>query len=718
VKINLNELIKEGSINVEQFNIASKLDEEELKKIGETVHNDFKADLESRIDWLQKHTEWKKLYNQTDISTDSPWENSSQESVPVMTEACNSFQARAYKAFFPTRTFLDAIPIGKITPDTLARAERIAKHMSFQLGVLSKNYKRDKNAMFLATALNGSDFTKTYYDPIKRRNIVERVRAVDLVVPYNVGPIQIDEVQRKTHIIRRSLNDAKILKQSGYFIADCEPCQQGYEDDYQQEEDDHQGIKPSGETSLEVVNILEQHTLLDLDEDGIKEPYIVWVDRESKALLRIQIRYEVDEMGQPLNNKEPIEYFEHYKFLENPDGFYGYGIGHLIGKLNTALNKLLRQTIDAGVLANTGTGFVDDKADVKGGEIEIQLGKFIKIANYGERIADAFFQLQFPGPNAGLVTLMQQLENYARSLSSVTDAATGDVEKVYQPVTIMTMLEQSLQMPSSVMEQQAGSFQGELEKLYKLNRKYLDQENYYNENGESFEISKEDYLEDLRVIPIFDPRNITKQQKIAKAQTLFQFILTNPLTAQNTKSLYEASIKMLEAMEIEDIQDILPNPEEQQQPTRIDDQRQENMYFLMPPQDRPLFDVFPDQDHAMHIKIIDELLNGPMGQEIDKEMMVPILDHRKKHVAFLYMNNQLRLEQYGQGPAGIMGQESGDNGSLQALDGAFQAEGAGDALSGAGLEEVAGSMGGAGANPQDYNSTETGFLERLLPENK
>jgi chaperonin GroES len=709
MKIDLNELIAQG-LNIEQFNLATKLDEEELKEIGDTIHSDFEADQSSREGWLTKHANWKKLYNQQDQPINRPWETSSEESVPIMTEACNSFQARAYKAFFPTRTFLDAIPVGRITPETLQRAERIAKHMSFQLGVLNKNYKRDKNAMFLAAALNGSDFTKTFYNPLIKQNVVERVRAVDLVVPYQVGPIQIDDVPRKTHIINKTINEVKILKNSGYFSDECEKCElQDNSDEYQQAEDDYQGTQAQGESTLEYAKILEQHCLYDLDGDGIKEPYIIWIDHTSKKVLRIQIRYEVDETGQPLDNKKPVEYFEHYKFLENPDGFYGLGMGHLIGDLNTAINKMLRNAIDAADLANEASGFVDDKADVQGGRVEMQKGKFIKISNFGEKIADAFFQLQFPGPNPALIQLMQQLEQYARSLSSVTDAVTGDVDKVYQPVTITTMLEQSLQMPSSVMEQMSVPLEGELDKLYKLNKKYLDQQAYFNEDGESFEIAREDYNEDLRVIPIFDPRNITKQQKIAKAQTLYQFILQNPLTMQNQQSIYAASVKILEALEVEDIKDILPDPTAQE-PQRIDDQRQENMYFLMPPADRPLFDVFPDQDHVQHIRIIDELLNGPFGQDIDKEMLEPIIGHRKKHIAYLYMNNEMRLEQYGQGQAGAVETQSNNAANEQVSDGVFQAQGAGDALSGTGIEEIAGSMGSSGAASQDSFGAEGGFL--------
>lgn len=722
MKVDLQEEIAKG-LNIEQFNIATKLDEEELKKIGHTVSQDFDNDVSSRSDWLQKHTTWKEIYNQQDRPINEPWDGSSDDGVPIMTEACNSFQARAYKAFFPTRNFLDAIPIGSNTNDgTSERAERIAKHMSFQLGVLNKNFKRDKNAMFLAAALNGSDFTKTFYNPLIKQNVVERVRAVDLVVPYQVGPVQIEDVPRKTHIIYKSLNEIKILKNSGYFISECDKFEFGGEDEYQQAENDFQGIRPVGSDSLEYGKILEQHALLDLDGDGVKEPYIICVDYQSKKVLRIQIRYEVDQYGQPIAHKKPIEYFEHYKFLENPDGFYGLGIGHLIGKLNLAVNRILRQSINAAELANTSSGFMDETIDVKGGETEMVMGKFVKIPGFSDgNIANRFFQLQFPGANAGLVTLMQGLEGYARSLASVTEAVTGDVEKVYQPVTIATMLEQSLQMPTSVMEQMAGSFEGELSKLYALNRKYLGQDAYFVEDGKLFQITREDYSEDLRVIPIFDPRNITKQQKLAKAQALYQFAFQNPMMMQNEKSVYEVSKKMLEAMEIEDIKDLLPEPSAPPEPQQIDDQRQENMYFLMPAADRPLFDVFQNQDHATHIQVIDELLaeTSPYREEIekDKEILSMLENHRKKHVAYAYMNAQQRIQQHEeQRRLRDMAAGLGYAGSPEDIATALQSQGEGYGMpESGGAEEVAGSMAGSGALVPNRYGSETGFLDQVLP---
>ena len=74
--------------------------------------------------------------------------------------------------------------------------------------------------MFMAVALHGSDFTKTYFSRTKRRTVIERVRAQDLVVPYGIGPRKIEDIERKTQVKWQSINETKILKANGWFSHD------------------------------------------------------------------------------------------------------------------------------------------------------------------------------------------------------------------------------------------------------------------------------------------------------------------------------------------------------------------------------------------------------------------------------------------------------------------------------------------------------------------
>jgi len=207
----------------ELVNLAAKLDEETAKKIAALVIEDFERDDRSRQDWLRMHAKWLKLYYQMDEPINPPWPGSSTEGIPMLTEACNQFQSRAYRAFFPSRFPITAIPVGKFEGATLQRADRVGKFMSWQLPVKDRQYKRDKAALLLGVAIHGSVFTKTYYDPVLGKNCVRNVRAQDLVVNYGEGPRRIDEIERKTELFFKSVNEPRTSAKPGYSTDPAEP---------------------------------------------------------------------------------------------------------------------------------------------------------------------------------------------------------------------------------------------------------------------------------------------------------------------------------------------------------------------------------------------------------------------------------------------------------------------------------------------------------------
>lgn len=693
----------------EEKNLAEDLDEKELRDIAQTVIEEYEVDLESRSEWENVHTKWLELYYQKDAPQQGPWENSSAESIPVLAEAVNQFQSRSYRAFFPNRYFIDAIPVGKPTTAARERAERVARHMSFQLGVLDRTYKLNKNQMFLAVALHGSDFTKTYWSPVKRRTVIERVRAQDLVVPYAVGPKRIDEIERKTQVKMMTVNDTAILQANGWFI-DKGTIWTGFSfepNPMQKASDDLDGVAPSTDNRKNpYCLILEQHRLLDLDGDGIEEPYIVWVDKQSRKVLRIQIRYEVDETGLPLNNKEPIEYFTHYQFLPNPDGFYGYGFGHLLGDINQGLNKLVRMFIDSNELYTTGnlTYLISDQLGLPGDQFDLAMGKGIKIPRSVDDIRKHFTKLEFQAPSQQSLQMIELFQGVAQRISANSDVLSGAPDKVYQPTTMLSMIEQGLQLFSSVQEFIGVSMEEELQKIFRINAKYLQDQEYFMFGDEQIQVSVEDYQDDFRIVPIFDPKYSTRSQKLAKAQAEFDFIAQNPLTNSDSEALYLASKRVLEALDTENIDSIL-KPPQQQQPARIDDQNVENAYYMMPPTKRPLFDVFPQQDHVEHIQKIDEFiayLDGSMPMDIPnvpggdpqisrllqsmsndqkEELISNLLSHRAMHLSFLYGQMKGVMDENGnpdtveQGPVGGAAERPGSESDLAAIVAEIQSQG-------------------------------------------
>ena len=78
---------------VDPTNLAKGFDEDELKKIGQTVRDEYDADKDSRSGFDERRATWKKLFSGQRDPKNYPWAKASNTHVPLMTEACLQFQA-------------------------------------------------------------------------------------------------------------------------------------------------------------------------------------------------------------------------------------------------------------------------------------------------------------------------------------------------------------------------------------------------------------------------------------------------------------------------------------------------------------------------------------------------------------------------------------------------------------------------------------------------
>lgn len=612
-----------------------------MREISQEVYNGFKDDEDSRREWLDMHTFWLSLYMQTDYAENSDPERSwgATESVPILTEACNQFQARTYKIFFPQDTFVSAIPMSKNVQqreDLEKRAERIGDHISWQLGYQDRTYKQDKDALFLGVPLHGSFFTKTYFNPRLKRFKVDNVRPTDLVVNYNVGAVRMENLRRKSHVLYSTVGETQQLVYDKYFLDPCIASTRDGESIYNLKVDESQGLTPGngGLKRDKPVNLIEQHLWLDLDDSGQFKPYIVTYDLGARKIKRITIGYDADPQGNPLKDFEQNEYFTHYKYQENPDGFYGLGLGHAVGDLNSAVNIMLRQSMDAATLANDGnmSGFFSSRLGIVGDEQRMTLGKMTKIPDTVGDLKNSVMMMQFPGPNAALIQIMEAMDQRAQRLASVTEATTGTPDKVIQPTTYMAQIEQALEQFSSTQMRLANSLTDELQKIYKINQKYLPFAGYFVANGAPQVITQQDYADDMMVMPIFDPKFATQAQKVARAQAELQATMENPVNQGRPQVYDEAYRRYFEALDVDDIDALLPP---QPAPENFDDQFLENAFFLMPKESRPLFDVFPEQNHMEHLAKIQQFILEK-GNELQPDQVQDLLNHKMKHEGYLY----------------------------------------------------------------------------------
>lgn len=493
-----------------QVNIVPLLEDEVVRKIGMEVTRGYDADETSRAEWVRMTQKAMDLAMQVTQAKNWPWQGAANVKYPLITEGAIQFSARAYPAIVQGEQVVKGMVIGP-DPDgsKQARADRIGHHMSYQLLEQIEDWDEDTDKLLLQIAIVGCCFRKTYFDTTLGRPRSEMVPA-KYVVYDHATPWK--DLRRVTQCLNLYKNDV-IERVRGDVYVDVQlPTPVGATDD----ED------PPYE-------FLEQHCWYDLDEDGYKEPYIVTVVKETSEVARIVPRF--DEDGIYLNSRdeiskiEPVGYWTKYPFMPNPDGgSYDVGLGLLLNPINETINTVLNQLLDAGTLANTGGGFIGTGLKMKGGTAKFAPGEFKPVDSQGGKIADSIYHMQFQGPSPVLFQLLGMLIEAGKDISSVKDILTGEQQVNQTATTTLALIEQGLKAFTAIYKRVHRSLKQEFAKLYRLNKLYLQPEDYYRFQDKSEPIYLEDYQgDDTDVAPVSDPNLVSDAQELARAQALMEF---------------------------------------------------------------------------------------------------------------------------------------------------------------------------------------------------
>jgi len=138
------------------------------------------------------------------------------------------------------------------------------------------------------------------------------------------------------------------------------------------------------------------------------------------------------------------------------------------------------------------------------------------------------------------------------------------------------------------------------------------------------------------ILPVSDPNVFSAQQRIAIAQSLLELATTNP-------DLYdrrEAHRRMLEALKVPAIDDVLLNPEEK----KPQDPVTENM-LMMAGQGA---NAIPEQSHEAHLEVHRSFMMHPgFGGHPDVQKIIEplMMAHMAEHVAYLYQQRMIQSAQ-------------------------------------------------------------------------
>jgi hypothetical protein len=601
------------------INIANIMDESQLGVLSNELLEAYDEDKASRKDWLDGFTKGLDLLGIKPEDRDEPFPGATGVTHPLLSEACTQFQAQAYKELLPSNGPVKTQVVGAETPEILAQSQRVKEFMNYQITDVMEEYDPDMDSLLFYLPLSGSAFKKVYYDNILGRAVASFVKAEDLVVSYDTTNLETSP--RICHVVNMTGNDIRKMQVNGiYRDIDLNNASSVQYDQAKEKIDELQGLSRPASDYNEYT-ILEFH--VDLELEGVDDydyavPYIVSILEDSGEILAIRRNWNQND---ELMKKK--EYFVHYKFLPGL-GFYGFGLIHMIGGLTKSATSILRQLIDAGTLSNLPAGFKARGMRVQGEDEPLRPGEFRDVDVPGGTIRDALLPLPYKEPSGVLAQLLGVLVDSGRRFASIADMQVGDIGSQQLPVgTTVAMLERGTKVMSAIHKRLHFAQKKEFRLLANIFAKSLPPSYPYEVVGGPREIKQVDFDNKVDIIPVSDPNIFSMSQRVMLAQQQLQMATQAP----QIHNMREAFRRMYEALEVENIDSILPPPMEV--PPRDPISEQQAALTGQPIQ------AFVFQDHGAYIAAHSAFLQNPMLAQNPQAQAV-IGANIQEHLAFQY----------------------------------------------------------------------------------
>ena len=606
-------------------NLAEVLSDSILGEISSDLRGKYEEDLESSSEWREAYTKGLDLLGIKYQERTEPFQGASGVTHPLLSESVTQFQAQAYKEMLPSGGPVRTHVLGSETPQKQEQSNRVKEFMNYQITEVMEEFDPDTDQMLFYLPLSGSTFKKVYFDTTKNRAVSKFVPSEDLIIPYSATDLNTSP--RVTHVLRMDENEVRKMQVAGIF-KDVDISAYDTEDNTVKDKIDEIGGINKTESD-DVYNILEIHADLDIEgfEDlgqdgqptGIKLPYVITIDNGSGEILSITRNYDQND---PMKRKR--QYFVHYKFLPGL-GFYGFGLIHMIGGLGRAATSILRQLIDAGTLANLPSGFKARGIRIRNDDEPLSPGEFRDIDAPGGSIRDSIIPLPFKEPSGTLAQLLGSLIDGGRRFVSIADQQISNMSQDMPVGTTVALLERGMKVMSAIHKRLHYAQKTEFRLLARIFSENLPPVYPYEVFGAPAEVKAQDFDGRVDILPVSDPNIFSMAQRVTLAQTQLQLAQSNP----QLHNLQMAYRRMYQALEVQNIEEILPPPP-QPQPM---DPSAENAVIL---KNQPV-QVFPEQDHDAHM-IVHLALAKSMLVQTSPQALSIFYSHLLEHVSLKARN--------------------------------------------------------------------------------
>jgi chaperonin GroES len=577
--------------------ISNAWSEGDLNRLGQQCVEDYQRDKAEREDWEKIVLKAQESAAQEKRGEKNyPWKGASNVQYPLLTVAALQFNARAYPAIvkgdeaisvkvvgsdkgrpqmgpqgpvMQTQPGEDGQPQpvmgvdGQPQPVWLVqpgekgkRASRVKDYLNTVLFYRMDDWEADTDALLIMLPVDGCAFRKVWYSPQDEQQHAALVSALRIIVP--VGAKSCATTPRLTEEVPDTFPYQIVERQRAGIYREVV-------------------LEPGSDDDQKPRLLIEQHRLIDLDDDGLPEPYVVTVDVNTQKVLRVEANFssrdvKVAEDGRVLRI-ERGKFFIKYDFFPHPQGkFYGIGLGHLLEQMGSVIDTAINQMLDAGHAQIAGGGFIASGLRLQSngrarGDMRYQPGVWRTVDASGGAIRDGIVDRTAPQPSPVMIQILDMMLAASRDISSIKDVITGEASNNGQVGTTLALIEQGLQVFTAIYKRVYRSLREEYALLFDNIRKFGG-ERAASDYAEVLDDPEADFdrdfqADDMDIRPVSDPQSVTKMQAVAKAQFIGAVDAANP----NVLDKREAVKRQLEAADIDDIDKLMPPPPPPSGPT-------------------------------------------------------------------------------------------------------------------------------------------------------
>lgn len=508
----------------------------------------------SMAKWLHRYEEALKLALLEPESEKKtfPFEDASIVMMPFILETMLDFHSRTVPEMVWAKNVVAMKTYGEDTDAKTDRAERTSDYMNYQISEAIPHWRSEQDKLFLSLPCVGTGYKKTHFNGDEQEVRSDLFLGDEVFFDHDVRTF--DEAPDKFTEDKYTRNEVLT-----FIRGDSE---------WKLDED----VLPLQKDHPAPFKFLRAYTWIDLDDDGLTEPYEVVVYLTDQTVVSVYPAYDEDDITTN-DDGEIVEVkmskiFTQYRFLPDPEGGpMGLGWGILLWDLFSSINTTLRQLIDAGTLSNlaSNSGLIDAQMSSgsgrgnrqQSGPIEVRMGELTPITTGGKSLRDSVVQFPYAGPNQTLYELTEYMVQQVRAMTN--SALNMDTNSQEAAMMYLARLQQGLKVPNSIVMRVYDCAKQEFQKIAALNFKYYSNKKYNKvlDLEEEADMRADFNPDDCDVRLAVDPSQGSDIERQQRADVVLQEAKTQPQPILNLRQAY---LNWLDALNIPDAEILAPEP--------------------------------------------------------------------------------------------------------------------------------------------------------------